>query len=269
MPPFPSDLPGSPNIAYKGRGWVSWGDFLGTGNVYRQGGASGTWRSYEDAAKFVQGVGIAGVLQYRYWAKGEVPWAPPFPSDLPRNPSLVYKGKGWTSWGDFLGTGRRYGRRRAWRPYEDTSAFAQLHGIRSGDHWDDWCAGRVKGLPPRPEDIPADPALAYRGCGWSGWGAFLGTGSKSYDYYRAPKRSFEEARMFARTTGVTSAAGWAAYYAGKFPGAAPCPDDIPSQPHLTYKGKGWVSWPDFLGTEEAAGGAAKPSDYALLEVFLQ
>ena len=28
-----------------------------------------------------------------------------FPENLPSNPQLVYKNNGWTSWGDWLGTG--------------------------------------------------------------------------------------------------------------------------------------------------------------------
>ena len=28
------------------------------------------------------------------------------------------------------------------------------------------------------------------------------------------------------------------------------PDTIPSNPHIAYAGKGWVSWPDWLGYDK-------------------
>ncbi len=29
------------------------------------------------------------------------------PADIPNDPAMVYKGKGWVYWGDFLGTDRK------------------------------------------------------------------------------------------------------------------------------------------------------------------
>jgi len=42
----PSDVPASPDKVYKHLGWVSWGDWLGTGSLSRR---PETWWSYEDS----------------------------------------------------------------------------------------------------------------------------------------------------------------------------------------------------------------------------
>jgi superfamily II DNA or RNA helicase/transposase len=51
-------------------------------------------------------------------------------------------------------------------------------------------------------------------------------------------RSFEPAREWARASGITRAEDWS---------KSLIPRDIPSNPNETYRNKGWISWPDFLG----------------------
>ena len=58
---------------------------------------------------------------------------------------------------------------------------------------------------------------------------------------------FEEARRFARTLGLRSQMQWQAYAKGQMPEVGSRPDNIPSNPYDTYRGCGWVSWPDWLG----------------------
>lgn len=55
-------------------------------------------------------------------------------------------------------------------------------------------------------------------------------------------RSFEEARTWARDSGITKSTDWVKRWrAGKLP------PDIPGAPYNVYKGVGWVDWGDFLG----------------------
>uniref|UniRef100_A0A7S0RM63 Uncharacterized protein n=1 Tax=Pyramimonas obovata TaxID=1411642 RepID=A0A7S0RM63_9CHLO len=55
-------------------------------------------------------------------------------------------------------------------------------------------------------------------------------------------RQFEEAREYTRTLGLTSQKDWQ-----ELSRSGMRPDDIPSNPQRTYRNKGWVSWPDWLG----------------------
>jgi hypothetical protein len=56
-------------------------------------------------------------------------------------------------------------------------------------------------------------------------------------------RPFEEARQFARSLGLKKREAWVAYCK-----SGQKPDDIPADASGVYKGEGWTSWGDFLGT---------------------
>ena len=47
----PDDIPASPNKTYKNKGWISYGDFLGTGRIANQ---DRIMKSFKDAKKFVR-----------------------------------------------------------------------------------------------------------------------------------------------------------------------------------------------------------------------
>jgi hypothetical protein len=56
-------------------------------------------------------------------------------------------------------------------------------------------------------------------------------------------RSFEEARDYMRSLGLKKSSEWIAFCkSGKKP------KDIPYQPFIVYKGKGWIDYADWLGT---------------------
>ena len=92
-----SDIPNDPRASYKNKGWVGWGDFLGTGNIAPQD-AHERLRSFEDARKYVRSLKLASQTYWKkYCTSGKKP------DDIPAVPERSYK-KEWTSYGDWLGT---------------------------------------------------------------------------------------------------------------------------------------------------------------------
>ena len=92
----PEDIPAAPDRVYRDKGWVSWGDWLGTRvvSVSRR-----QWRSFKDARRFARALRLQAQSEWRaYCRKGKRP------SDIPYEPDQVYAGKGWGSWKDWLGT---------------------------------------------------------------------------------------------------------------------------------------------------------------------
>lgn len=142
---IPSDIPLSADRFYKGNGWISWGDFLGTGIISNR---LRNHREFYAAREFVRNLNLKSQAEWiAYCRSGEKP------ADIPSEVYRVYKGKGWVSMGDWLGTGTTAGKNIAYRNFEDARAFAQnLHLARRAD-WGDYCKSGSK-----PGDIPADPA---------------------------------------------------------------------------------------------------------------
>jgi hypothetical protein len=89
------------------------------------------------------------------------------PPDIPGAPDLVYKGKGWTSWGAFLGNGNVHPARRKWKSVAEAQRIVRRLGIRTRSGFK---RAKTSGLLPR--DIPL---TIDRKPGWKSWRAFLGT----------------------------------------------------------------------------------------------
>lgn len=92
----PHDIPGAPGHTYKNKGWISWGDWLGTGRIasYKM-----VYRSFDEARAFVHALKIKNQNDWFLYSKSEDK-----PEDIPANPRVVYKDAGWISDGDWLGT---------------------------------------------------------------------------------------------------------------------------------------------------------------------
>lgn len=198
------------------------------------------YRSYEEAAAYARGRGIKSQGQwYKLVRAGDGRW----PADIPTSPDSTYERKGWKSWGEFFGTGAYGMKLKQFRPFGEAREFIRSLNLKSSDEWHPYCTGKIPGKPQLPFDIPSTPerckAYAEK---WAGWADWLG-----YEDVRAPWRSFEQAREFARALKIPGQQHWKAYCAGKRPELPVKPDDIPAAPWKAYDGAGWISWGDWLG----------------------
>ncbi|MCY3973661.1 MAG: hypothetical protein OXF52_05635, partial [Candidatus Dadabacteria bacterium] len=228
---FPKDIPHEPSQTYKGKGWVSFGDWLGTGTVAT---FQRKYRSFEEAREYVQSLNLQSSTEWHRRTKQS-----DFPEDIPHKPSQTYKGKGWVSFGDWLGTGIVATFQRKYRPFEEAREYARSLGLKNGDEW----FRHTKSLGFPKDDVPVTPHHVYRGKGWINWGDYLGTGNvRSKEF-----RSFEEAREYVRSLKIKSWSQWFKYIK-----TSDFPKDIPTNPNSRYRDKGWVSWGDWLGTGTVA-----------------
>ena len=84
-----------PQKTYKNKGWVNWGDWLGTDNIapyYK------IYRLFNDARDFIRSLNLKSQNEYKKFSKQV-----DFPKDLPVTPERTYKNRGWISWYDWLG----------------------------------------------------------------------------------------------------------------------------------------------------------------------
>jgi len=190
--------------------------------------------AYDDAKKIIHLRKIKSWTEWQSLCKENK-----IPKNIPKDPGKTYKNKGWTNWGDFLGTGTIANKNKKHRSFRKASQFARSLKLKSRREWDDFCKSSKK-----PDDIPQDPVQIYKNKGWKGFGDWLGTG-----YVANMRRqfiSYTEAKKYARSLKLKNGSEWRAFCkTGKIP------KDIPKDPQKSFK-KGWKSWRDFLGTDNIA-----------------
>jgi hypothetical protein len=208
------------------------------------------WRPFAEARAFAHSLELTSYKQWYDFFHGRLPAKGTLPADIPRYPNEAYAKLGWTSWGDFLGTGNPQRRPSAYRPFRQARAYARSLGLADRAEWEALVRTQIGNRRTLPPDIPATPHRVYAGRGWIDYGDWLGTGR-----IRVPggqSRRYEEACAFVRALGIRTQTEWHAYCGGELHGHAPRPRDIPSNPQATYHDCGWVSWGEFLGTNTVA-----------------
>ncbi|MBT6647662.1 MAG: hypothetical protein HOB51_09170 [Thaumarchaeota archaeon] len=219
------DLPRYPEGVYKNKGWKGWGDFLGTGNISPK---DKTYRSFESAREFARKLNLKSRTEWELYSK-----LSDKPDDIPASPSGTYKNKGWTIWGDFLGSGNIKPGDRQSRSFEFAREFARGLNLKGIKEWKEYCRSGNK-----PDDIPQTPEGTYKN-DFKGYGDWLGNGTvASQDMVF---RSFSEARNYVRNLKLKNNTEWKAYCR-----SGNKPYDIPAGPEQTYK-KDFKGISDWLG----------------------
>jgi hypothetical protein len=189
---------------------------------------------FEKARSFVRMLGLKSLSYWIRWAKSQKK-----PEGIPSYPQGIYYDKGWTSYGDWLGTGTVATRNRKYRPFAEAREFVRALGLKTVNDWVAWVKTNKK-----PDDIPMNPIKVYDE--WVSWNDWLNNNWMSRKH-----RSFVEARKFVRKLGLENSVAWA-----KWAASNERPMDIPIVPHSVYRNDGWVSIRDWIG----GGGKVCKSD---------
>lgn len=225
---IPYDIPNNPDRIYANQGWISLGDWLGTGTIAPQ---LKKYRPYNEARKFVHSLKIK---TQREWQK----YAPTAnkPIDIPSDPVRVYSKDGsWKTWGDWLGTFRIADSKRNFLPFEEARNFARALKLKNWDEWNKYSKDKKI-----PNNIPANPQRIYKDNGWVNSGDWLGTGKIANQFKSFT--NYKNASKYAASLNLKSKTEWRTFLkSGKKP------SNIPSIPEEYYKEKGWISWGDWLG----------------------
>jgi hypothetical protein len=149
----PMDIPAHPERKYADKGWVSWGDWLGTGTV---ASSRRKFRPFREARAFARKLNLKSEAEWRTYCKGKLPQKARLPEDIPAHADRTYAGRGWVSWGDWLGTGVASAVTRQFLPFREARAFVRLLQLGSRSEWVDFCrAGLHHDIPRRPDRIYA------------------------------------------------------------------------------------------------------------------
>ncbi len=190
--------------------------------------ARANWLPYLEAENIVKKYQFKNLDDYRKRSRNY-----PELLNIPLNADRYYREKGWTSWGNFLGTGYVANFLREWRDFNKAKEFAHSLNLNSGDEWKD--LGNKNKL---PNDLPYNPDQAYRNKGWKNWPDFIGTDDRTVLF------NFVQAKEIAKKYKITTQKQWVDGIKYKI-----LPKGLPVGPGLTYKND-WLGWPNFLGTEK-------------------
>jgi len=173
----PKDIPTSPEIMYKNKGWIDYADWLGTTRKRRGNNIENdnTWLSYEEARAFVHSLKLNNEEEWRKYIKAELIHLPDKPNNIPNSPLFVYKDAGWNGMNDWLGNGStRKTRVKNALPFEKAREFVRSLGLKKYDEWQSYIKGELDGYEPMPDNIPKSPSRVYKDCGWLGYPDWLG-----------------------------------------------------------------------------------------------
>ena len=224
---MPFRIPPKPNIYYKGKGWISWDDWLGIGDFGTRRIPLHKYIPYEEAKSYVQTLNLKGEIDWNtFVSQGDMTF------NVAPNPNVFYRDKGWISWSDWLGIEGAPSileRDKKYISFEDAHAFVLALKLKSIKDWRDYVDSKEF-----PYNIPSDPDKYYYGFGWVSWSNWLGL----------KIRIFIEAREYVHSLNLKNRKEWE-----EFCHSDKKPSDIPRAPHLSYKNKGWIGTKDWLGTQ--------------------
>lgn len=209
----PLDIPSAAQYVYKEKGWVSWGDWFGTGR-----GKKVNFLPFKKALKIVHSFNFKNYMDFRKSKK--------IPSNIPRCPESAYKNKGWTNNGDWLGTGTIATINRKYLSFESARRIIRSFKFKNQKAF--WAFKKSKNI---YLNIPKQPGAYYKNKGWVNWSDWLGT---TY-------LPFKEARSYVRKLRFKKSGAWLVYCS-----SGKKPFNIPSCPNKFYE-KDWVDMSDWLG----------------------
>jgi len=191
--------------------------------------------AFEEAKEFVHKLNLTSAREWEKYCKSGYKH-----DNIPKKPYRTYKDKGWTGFGDWLGTGNISNRNKEFLAFEEARAFVHKLNLTGVSEWRKYCK-----LENKPDNIPANPYKKYKDKGWTGFGDWLGTGAistRNREYL-----TFEEAREFVHKLNLIGVSEWQKYCK-----LGSKPDNIPANPYIKYKDKGWTGIGDWLGTIKIA-----------------
>lgn len=240
----PEDIPANPDKIYASDGWVGYGDWLGTGSIAN---FNKKFLPFEEAREYARSLKLKGAEEWNAFCKGKTIKKEKRPNNIPSNPGKAYKGEGWAGFGDWLGSNNIQTGLRSYREFKDARNYVRNLKLKSYLEWRSFCSGRMLEIGRLPKDIPSNPNLVYSKTGdWAGFGDWLGTCSSANRGRQF--LSFLEARQFARSLNLRGQSDWFRFCKENKNNNQRFPANIPTNPNVVFKNRGWIGFRDWLGT---------------------
>ncbi len=148
-------IPGNPRKIYDGKGWMGYGDWLGT----KIGRKYGEYKTMEEVVEYIKSIGVKSNKEWRVIKKSE---GFSLPVDIPAEPDHVFEEFSWTL---VSGSDRVVIKKKDMWSYEECKKYAQSLNLKKGIEWKKMN---------HPLGVPKRPDLAYIDEGFIDMMDFLG-----------------------------------------------------------------------------------------------
>ena len=145
------NIPTNPENVYKEDGWVSLGDWLGTGVIAAK---NIQFVPFKDAKEFAKQLGLKTSREWREYKK-----AGKRPTFIPANPDIQYKNE-WKGWDDFFGYVKK-----EYYNFNVAKEKVKFYDFKTSKDY--------KSNYKSDDKFPSDPPEYYKKV-WKGWADFLG-----------------------------------------------------------------------------------------------
>ena len=243
------NIPSNPRGVYENKGWVDFGDWLGTGYIHW---TKRDYLSFKVARDFVHTLNLNSMKDWFMYTKSKS-----FPKNIPIKPDWGYRNHGWKNWGDFLGTGTVANYKKKYKSYDEAKKYISNFKINKRDKY-----FQLHKINTFSMDMPYNPARKYKYSGWKNWGDFLGTGNIAS--FNRVYLSYNEAQHQIRKLKLKGWKGWRIFIKHK-----EFPNNIPKNPHSVYKDKGWIDMSTFLGDKVSHKKTLKSREFVLAREFVR
>lgn len=217
--------------------WEGWNIFLSNNNPH--GKKNVKWMDFKKAREFVRSLGLNNSEEWYKYCKGEIEYLPKPPYNIPVFPYRYYKKDGYTTIMDWLGTREIRIDKKA-VSMKVAKEFVRTLNLKKTSDWKLYITGNLKNLPPLPDGYPQYPDKWYnKDPEWKGMGDFLGITNK----FNIKYLSFVNAREVVHQLKLQNQKQWRNYCKSGNKLTA-----IPSNPDKVFAKDGWISYPDWLGT---------------------
>ena len=93
----PDNIPSTPDITYRNKGWAGMKDWLGNTTTKRRAASGRSFLPFAEARKIVQALGLKNKEEWRLWSRTKRP------PTIPSTPQRTYKNNGWQGLSAWLG----------------------------------------------------------------------------------------------------------------------------------------------------------------------
>lgn len=179
--------------------------------------------NFEEAHQVVKNIGITNISDWRLWIKNNKD------KNIPYNPDKIYKNEGWISYNHFWGKKHK---RKNFLSYEESKNIVKSANLKSHKEFIKWHKINFD------IGVPSDPNRVYKNKGWISWGSFFENqrNKKFLDYNKC--------KSLLKNLELNSYNDFKEWFIKNNP------NNVPSNPHIYFINKGWVSWGDFLSNDK-------------------